>query len=121
MRISDWSSDVCSSDLAPVAHEQPLALSGDPVVAALGIVCAELGAPEIDLLVDHRGSPSSERLEAQRALVERRVACRWRRVGRLDVEVAGLLGQGRVVGVAVDGWTPPLAHRTTPAAAHGDP
>src|SRR3546814_9082495 len=68
MRISDWSSDVCSSDLhrlggrrhrvgqhlAPVAHEQPLAFFGDPVVAALVIVCAELGAPEIDLLGDHR-------------------------------------------------------------------
>src|SRR3546814_20402669 len=34
MRISDWSSDVCSSDLRIVDHREPLDAPRDPIAAA---------------------------------------------------------------------------------------
>src|SRR3546814_15935717 len=43
MRISDWSSDVCSSDLSPKRRDRPLAR----IEALVGFVTAE----DVDLLV----------------------------------------------------------------------
>src|SRR3546814_20416090 len=48
MRISDWSSDVCSSDLPTLdVITQETAFSADPVVDAA--TCAFYGQPDVDL------------------------------------------------------------------------
>src|SRR3546814_11749649 len=39
MRISDWSSDVCSSDLRPVERHRPITI-GDGVIAKLAVGAA---------------------------------------------------------------------------------
>src|SRR3546814_5362651 len=47
MRISDWSSDVCSSDLAP-----ELARSRRPLVDGGGHLCPTFASQEAHLLID---------------------------------------------------------------------
>src|SRR3546814_17268865 len=71
MRISDWSSDVCSSDLFPGEAERRQHVEGDVV---------QLGAGEAQLL--------DAELLAQRPLVE----------GELDVEGAREAGLQRLQG-----------------------
>src|SRR3546814_15102648 len=82
MRISDWSSDVCSSDLTQAVLAAGLVVPGDGfVIAVEGVVHARLQRPV--------------RIEGVRhTQVEGRVAAQAHRVGRVVEAVAGALEAG---------------------------
>src|SRR3546814_16598150 len=73
MRISDWSADVCSSDLAPLAALVPpgVVKTGLLVDANDATIAAILKAVPLDLLQLH-GRESPERVAAVRARTEER-------------------------------------------------
>src|SRR3546814_4537681 len=89
MRISDWSSDVCSSDLDGVLHRGDEDVT-DGGVAALGAAedpdaqdllgTAVVCHPEAALLLDHRGYPPliGSRSEERRVGKECVSTCRSR-------------------------------------------
>src|SRR3546814_3514692 len=79
MRISDWSSDVCSSDLAPVRGTGPLGLGArDPAPGLLRSVrpaeLSPLGQPAWPLAAGRAdGGPASER---RAGIAVRQLRCR---------------------------------------------
>src|SRR3546814_10564835 len=95
MRISDWSSDVCSSDLRPA-----LALADADDAVAGGELAAGLGRTAGDQVPDHHHvvlllQLRADALERQRhALVEA--------LGAARVEVVGMRVDRRGVGVEED-------------------
>src|SRR3546814_5426357 len=119
MRISDWSSDVCSSDLAPTEPER---VGG----GAAGVPDDVVGAVVIEV-ADHRCVAASDDdgtavdLPAARATVPDHVARLARRmpphvVGAIAVEVA----DHRVEALAVDNHRPRGEGRTAvPKAVRG--
>src|SRR3546814_19278632 len=84
MRISDWSADVCSSDLAPLAALVPpgVVKTGLLVDADDATIAAILKAVPLDLLQLH-GSESPERVAAVRA----RFGLPVMKVGKLRGEI----------------------------------
>src|SRR3546814_1365720 len=88
MRISDWSSDVCSSDLGEVAGEHGVRLGLEPLEAGLGGVGGDAAetlhpadettdrAGDLDILIVHIEARDAERQPAveQRSLVADLVA-----------------------------------------------
>src|SRR3546814_12459401 len=120
MRISDWSSDVCSSDLADVEHAHPLAqpeLAADqvelgflriievlrlaPVAAAVDQALAEHGAVEVVAqvvvaLADLVTAASGLQVEQARTQCGAAVGGSGRAVLDAGVELGRAAGRGRV-------------------------
>src|SRR3546814_4814917 len=78
MRISDWSSDVCSSDLLAAG------------LCKLGLQRAIGNAHEFAVMRDHRGSDSFLAIETGIRCARRRLAEHQFQHGADDVEVGGL-------------------------------
>src|SRR3546814_4736501 len=88
MRISDWSSDVCSSDLLPSRrwsnNLEPILIYGFPLGSSMGLVAALewLGKPDrlcrVDMLGEMR-EPAYARINARHETPEiGRASCRER-------------------------------------------
>src|SRR3546814_9174283 len=85
MRISDWSSDVCSSDLRHAGQAWEGRLDGQPV-ASLGDLCAALAAvsfePGSHALVSGGGEPRRRYVDWGLFHVEPDFLPLWRRYAR---------------------------------------
>src|SRR3546814_10755061 len=67
MRISDWSSDVCSSDLDPVARQEEQRGAERRVQDGGGLQRQTLGAPdEADRILQHVGEPERKQQAVER-------------------------------------------------------
>src|SRR3546814_11123931 len=89
MRISDWSSDVCSSDLAAIVNDVT-ALEGDPESLA---VAAEIGAPVI--LMHMQGEPQT--MQANTTYESAALDIYRYLAGRVEACVAAGIAPARVV------------------------
>src|SRR3546814_19794366 len=99
-RISDWSSDVCSSDLAARKNLQPLP-----------------GLRNIIAVASGKGGVGKSTVAANLALA---LAAEGARVGLLDADIYGP-SQPRMFGVAGKRPTSPDGKRMNPTVAHGIP
>src|SRR3546814_14622342 len=100
MRISDWSSDVCSSDLkAPQEREMRLAPGGDViVVVAVGDRAADRQQQHLRQRTRH--TPRIARVLDLRKMLQKRSQPRLRRERRRDRAPGTLRSEAPLVGKA---------------------
>src|SRR3546814_8222993 len=97
MRISDWSSDVCSSDLARPATDEFAHRHIGPSDADIADMLRLVGAPSLDALVDDTIPPAirqTQPLGFGEGMTEVEVLAKLRATASRNRVLTSLIGQG---------------------------